>query len=263
MKMAVIRVEKNSNYTTMSNTHLRDKRISLKAKGLLSQMLSLPDDWGYSIAGLASINKEGEKSIISTLSELKDAQYVKIRKLNPNETKSGRYEYEYVVYEVPDQKQDPQNRVLETRCLKQGACIQGVENKVLETGVYINNLKQNTEERNTERRKTETYKGGLEKIIKESTGNEELRGTLTEFMQFRKSIKKPMTAHALQLLIGKLSKMARTDEEKIEILNQSILNGWQGVYPLERSRDGRTRADAYKGHSTGEYKPVGSGETVV
>ena len=71
--MAVIRVEKNSNYTTMSNKHLRDKRISLKAKGLLSQMLSLPDDWGYSVGGLASVNQEGEKAIISTLKELKTA----------------------------------------------------------------------------------------------------------------------------------------------------------------------------------------------
>lgn len=258
--MVVIRVEKNSNYTTMSNTHLRDKRISLKAKGLLSQMLSLPDDWGYSIAGLASINKEGEKSIISTLSELKDAQYVKIRKLNPNETKSGRYEYEYVVYEVPDQKQDPQNRVLETRRLKQGACIQGVENKVLETGGYINNLKQNTEERNTERRKTETNKGGLEKIIEESTGNEELRGTLSEFLQFRKDIKKPMKEHALKLLIGKLQKMGRTDAERVEILNQSIVNGWTGIYEVKK--DEKRRADTDRGVTSPSHRTANGGNYV-
>ena len=115
--MAVIRVEKNSNYTTMCNKHLRDKGISLKAKGLLSQMLSLPDDWSYSIAGLASINKEGEKGVITALKELKDAGYIVIKKLKPNETDSGRYEYEYIVYEAPDQKQAPPNRVLETRCL--------------------------------------------------------------------------------------------------------------------------------------------------
>lgn len=135
--MAVIRVEKNSNYTTMCNKHLRDKGISLKAKGLLSQMLSLPDDWSYSIAGLASINKEGEKGVITALKELKDAGYIVIKKLKPNETDSGRYEYEYIVYEAPDQKQDPPNRVLETRCLKQGAC-----NKGLEQGGYINNGQQ-------------------------------------------------------------------------------------------------------------------------
>ena len=56
--MAVFRVNKNDNYTTMSNYHLKDKSISLKAKGLLSEMLSLPEDWNYSIQGLVAINKE-------------------------------------------------------------------------------------------------------------------------------------------------------------------------------------------------------------
>ena len=58
--MAVFRVERNSNYTVMSNYHLRDKSLSLKAKGLLSQILSLPEDWDYTLAGLAQINAEGK-----------------------------------------------------------------------------------------------------------------------------------------------------------------------------------------------------------
>ena len=57
--MAVFRVEKNKSYTVMSNHHLREKSLSLKAKGLLSQMLSLPDDWDYTLQGLSVINKEG------------------------------------------------------------------------------------------------------------------------------------------------------------------------------------------------------------
>ena len=57
--MAVIRIEKNKNYTVMSNYHLRDKNLSLKAKGLLSIMLSLPEGWHYNVRGLASICKEG------------------------------------------------------------------------------------------------------------------------------------------------------------------------------------------------------------
>ena len=61
--MAVFRVERTRNYTIMSNYHLRDKRISLKAKGLLSQMLSLPEDWDYTLPGLASINSEGKDAI--------------------------------------------------------------------------------------------------------------------------------------------------------------------------------------------------------
>ena len=56
--MAVFRVEKNKGYTVMSNHHLRNKELSLKAKGLLSQMLSLPEDWDYTLAGLSLINRE-------------------------------------------------------------------------------------------------------------------------------------------------------------------------------------------------------------
>lgn len=83
----------------MSNYHFKEKEMSLKAKGLLSEMLSLPDNWDYSIAGLVAINKENETSIKSTLEELKKFGYVKVKKLLPNETKTGRIEYVYDIYE--------------------------------------------------------------------------------------------------------------------------------------------------------------------
>lgn len=67
----------------MSNTHLRDKNLSLKAKGLLSVMLSLPDNWDYSIAGLVTISKENETAVKSALNELKDSNYVVVTKENP------------------------------------------------------------------------------------------------------------------------------------------------------------------------------------
>ena len=66
----IFRVEKNKNYTTMSNYHLRDKNISLKAKGLLSWMLSNDDDWDYSLAGIVACCKEGETSVTTALKEL-------------------------------------------------------------------------------------------------------------------------------------------------------------------------------------------------
>ena len=65
--MAVFRVEKNKGYTVMSNHHLRNKELSLKAKGLLSQMLSLPEDWDYTLAGLSLINRESIDVILSIL----------------------------------------------------------------------------------------------------------------------------------------------------------------------------------------------------
>lgn len=96
--MAVFKIEKNKNYTVMSNYHLRDKRMSLKAKGLLSFMLSLPLDWDYSLDGLEKICKEGKDSIRSALNELKLYGYLVIKKTQNNK---GIFEYEYMIYEYP------------------------------------------------------------------------------------------------------------------------------------------------------------------
>lgn len=97
--MAVFRVERTRDYTVMSNYHLRDKRISLKAKGLLSQMLSLPEDWDYTLTGLASINKESKDAIRSAVNELEDTGYIKrYQKVDKGGKFSGN---EYVIYERP------------------------------------------------------------------------------------------------------------------------------------------------------------------
>ena len=114
--MSVIRVHKTDNYTVMSNHHLRNRDMSLKAKGLLSLMLSLPNDWDYSIAGLVKICKESETSIKSTLAELKDLGYLDVIKLMPDKTETGRIEYIYSIYEIPKQegkKQEVENLPLE------------------------------------------------------------------------------------------------------------------------------------------------------
>lgn len=85
-------------YTVMSTYHLRDPNLSLKAKGLLSLMLSLPKNWDYSINGLVTIAREGRSSIKSILNELKEAEYVKIDKLRDEK---GLYKYKYSVYYLP------------------------------------------------------------------------------------------------------------------------------------------------------------------
>ena len=87
---SVCRVNKNKNYTVMSNYHLKSKNLSLKAIGLLSKVLSLPDDWDYSISGLTSLCKESTSAIKAALDELKEWGYLVVTKLMPNETESGR-----------------------------------------------------------------------------------------------------------------------------------------------------------------------------
>ena len=95
----VFRVKKNKNYTVMSNYHLRDKRLSLKAKGLLSQMLSLPEDWNYTARGLAAINKENYHTIRGIIGELEDMGYIVRRQRRGKFGEWNRMEYD--IYEIP------------------------------------------------------------------------------------------------------------------------------------------------------------------
>ncbi len=96
--MSVFKIEKTKDYTVMSNYHLRDKNLSYKAKGLLSFMLSLPDDWDYSLNGLCSISKESRDGIRSILRELQEHHYVEIEKVRGDK---GYFEYNYLIYEMP------------------------------------------------------------------------------------------------------------------------------------------------------------------
>ena len=96
--MATFKVHKAENYTVMSNTHLRDMNMSLKAKGMLSMMLSLPPTWDYSINGLVAICKEEATAIRSALTELERLGYlIRVRKHDEN----GHFDYEYNIYEEP------------------------------------------------------------------------------------------------------------------------------------------------------------------
>lgn len=101
--MAVFRIEKNRDYTVMSNHHLRNRSLSLKAKGLLSMMLSLPEEWNYTTRGLASICKEGTDSIGTALKELERAGYIVRNRLR--DSKGKIMDVEYVIYETPHEPQ--------------------------------------------------------------------------------------------------------------------------------------------------------------
>lgn len=96
--MGVIRVEHNDNYTTMANYHLRDPRLSLRAMGLMSKMLSLPDDWDYSVTGLTRIVKEGREAVRKALQELEAAGYLIREQSRQGGSFAG---YDYTLFEQP------------------------------------------------------------------------------------------------------------------------------------------------------------------
>ena len=101
-EMAVFRIERTRDYTVMSNYHLRDKALSLKSKGLLSMMLSLPEDWNYTTRGLAKICKEGVDAIGGALRELEAAGYIVRQQLRDRQGRIS--DTEYVIYEQPRPK---------------------------------------------------------------------------------------------------------------------------------------------------------------
>ena len=220
--MAVFKINKTKDYTVMSNHHLRDKSLSLKAKGLLSQMLSLPEDWDYTIQGLCSINKENETAINSTLKELKDNGYLIVTKKMPNETKSGRIEYVYDIYETPKQEGKKQD----------------LENLGVEVQVVENQGQSNTDIRITENKVKKEEKKDvtlfIENEIVNYTGNEKLRAMLREFVEYRIQKRERMSERAFKLMLNKLEGF--TDEEQMDALETSIISNWAGVFPKHKDR---------------------------
>lgn len=138
--MAVFRIEKTRDFTVMSNHHLRNKNLSLRAKGLLSVMLSLPEEWDYTLKGLAHISKEGVDAIRSAIKELEKFGYIeRHRKRN----KKGQLKTsEYIIHELPILPEPKQNEpILENPTL---------DNPTQGKSTQLNTNKSNTEISNTD-----------------------------------------------------------------------------------------------------------------
>ena len=112
--MAVFRIEKTQNYTVMSNHHLRNKTLTLKAKGLLSQMLSLPDAWDFTLAGLSHINRESVDAIRTAVWELEKSGYIVRRQERDDKGKMSAIEY--IIYEQPQEQTAPTDTPEEKGC---------------------------------------------------------------------------------------------------------------------------------------------------
>lgn len=170
--MAVIRVVKNKDYTVMSNAHLHDKRLSLKAVGLLSIVLSLPDDWHYTINGLVGSVKDGKDSVESAIKELKKNGYLRVDKIYPNGN-CNRIQYQYTFFEKPQEVvfQPLENQDVEN---------QEVESQVFENPhAYISTNKQSTNKQNTKEQSKHKY-GEYQHVLltdKEHTHLVELYGS--------------------------------------------------------------------------------------
>lgn len=214
----------------MSNHHFKEKKMSLKAKGLLSLMLSLPDDWDYSISGLATLSKDGKDSIMSALAELEKFGYLTRTRLT---NEKGQFAgVEYNIFEIPQ----PKNPISEKP----------------------NEENENSENPNSENRaqlNTNLTNHLLNEIFTLlNTKDAELIAAYREYIKMRDEINSPLTEMGLEKLIERAKRLSKGNEriEKL-LLESAIINNWKNVYPpreseLERmSDDMRSEMKAFFG----------------
>lgn len=213
--MAVIRVQKTENYTIMSNHHLRNREMSLKAKGLMSLMLSLPPQWDYSIGGLVSICKESHTSIRSAIKELEENNYL-IRERKNNE--KGYFVYEYTLYEMPQPHTGNQHTVEKN-----------ADNGYTGNDRQINKEVLNTDELNIDRENKEKE---INDILVSAVHNEELFELYKDYIEMRKEMDAPLNPKGLQMLIKRCERLSKQNVRvQCLLLENSLLNGWKNVFP--------------------------------
>lgn len=230
--MAVIRVNNTKGFTVMSNYHFQDKEISLKAKGLLGLMLSLPSNWDYSVNGLVAIVKENKAAVQTALKELEEHKYLKRTRV---QDETGRFDYVYDIYEKPyDKLPCTENQCTDIQCTE----VQCTENQP-----QINTNKQSTNKQNTKELNTNEYKEknikkeSVNSVISSYTENKDLQDALHGFVEMRNKARKPLTARAMKLSLNKLNELALDDVTKIAIVNQSIVHSWSTFYKLQNNNN--------------------------
>lgn len=213
--MSVIRVNKTKNYTVLSNYHFKEKDMSFKAKGLLSLMLSLPDNWNYSISGLVKLSKDGKDSVMSALGELEKFGYlIRTRVKNEKGQFSG---VEYHIYEQP--QTDFPNAELPTSGKEEA------EKPPAEIPPQLN-----TNNLNTKNNKI-LYDINNYIDILDSIPNDRLRNFYCDFIHARYEMNAPIGRNGLLLLIERVRELAGLNVEKQqELLKLALINGWKNVY---------------------------------
>lgn len=237
--MSVIRVHKSANFTVMSNYHFKEKAMSLKAKGLLSLMLSLPDDWNYSISGLVKLSKDGKDSVMSALAELEEFGYL-VRNRTTNE--KGQFSgIEYNIYEQPQRDNPFADKQKEEK--------QQEEKQKAEKPPQLNTNKIK-ELNNKELKELNTDKQGFYLSFYDNVLTHikdiELKALLIDYIEMRNNINAPISNRGLSMLINRLTRLSNFDRElQKEMLEAAIINNWKSVYLPKEEDSSLINNDSY------------------
>lgn len=232
--MSVIRIHKTNNFTVMSNYHFKEKKMSLKAKGLLSLMLSLPENWNYSVSGLVSLSKDGKDSVMSALQELEKFGYLtRQQQFNAKGQFSG---IEYNIYEEPQQE----NTITE----KQNAASPISANTNAEKPPQLNTNQLSTKN-NKDINKSST-KG--EAAISESEmydilieiDDTELAELYREYVEWRNKTEAPLTKQGFKMLIKRCERLSEFNVPvQKAMVETALIQGWKNVFsPKNEERKG-------------------------
>lgn len=228
--MSVFRVHKTRDYTVMSNSHFREKEMTLKAKGLHSLMLSLPEDWDFSIAGLTTLSKDGKDSVMGALNELEAFGYLKRTRLTDEKGKFAGYDYD--IFEQPRRE-------------KPYAENPNTDKPNTEKPSQYNTNKSNTQKQNTdliekEERKSKAAANSFDLLIEDYLSTyiggdtDEVRELLKEWLKVRKAKRAAMTDKAIELNLRKLNETAVKSNMTVEeYLKEVIMRGWQAFYDIK------------------------------
>ncbi len=226
MSTTVFRIEKNREFVVMSNKFLRNKEMSLKAKGLLALCLSLPETWNYSLNGLVAICKESHTSIRSTLKELEEHNHL-IR--NRKQDDKGQFVYEYIIFEVP--------HTGNLYTVDQYAESPNTENNTQESIDVLS-----TEEENID---NTLYISEQEEIILKNVDNMDLIALYKQYLDMRKSINAPLSPRGMKMLITRCTNLSHNNVKVQKLLlENAIINQWKNVYrPSEHEVEAALNAE--------------------
>ena len=208
------------NYYAIIPANVRyDKNLKDKAKLLYGEITALCNEKGYCWASnryFAELYSVSIKTISTLIKNLIDNGYI----------------YSEIIYKDGSKEIDKRYLKLVNNPIE-NIVNTPMEEKVKDNNTVINNTIINNKKEKKEKASSKNNKSEIDMLIEEYTNNIELKNTLIEFVKHRKSLKAPMTTRALKQLMNKLNSLATNDSVKIEILNESILNGWKGVFPLK------------------------------
>lgn len=251
--MPVIRVHKTRDYTVMSNAHFREKEMTLKAKGLHSLMLSLPEDWDYSIAGLTTLSKDGKDSVMSALNELERFGYLQRTRVTDEKGKFAGYDYD--IFEQP-QAENPYAENPNTDKPNTENPPQYITNQSI-TKKSNTNVIEIKKERKV--KATNSFDILIENYLETINPFEvdEVRGLLQEWLKVRKAKRAAMTDKAIELNLQKLNEIAGASNLSVaEYLKAVIMRGWQAFYEIIDYSQGQQSSGVEKRGITDEMRDI-------